>query len=50
MRIIPCFSINKNGDLVVVVPEEADVLTFGDGTDMLSIPLDNLCQVKLILY
>lgn len=36
-----CFSINKNGDLVVVVPEEADVLTFGDGTDMLSIPLDN---------
>lgn len=36
-----CFSINKKGDIVVVVPEEADILTFGTGTNILSLPLDN---------
>lgn len=35
------FSINKKGDIVVVVPEEADIITFGAGTNILSIPLDN---------
>ena len=36
-----CFSINKKGEIVVVVPDEADVLTFGNGDELLSIPLDN---------
>ena len=36
-----CFSINKKGEIVVVVPDEADVLTFGNGDEILSIPLDN---------
>lgn len=36
-----CFSINKRGEIVVVVPDEADVLTFGNGDELLSIPLDN---------
>lgn len=36
-----CFSINKKGEIVIVVPDEADVLTFGSGEDLLSIPLDN---------
>lgn len=35
-----CFSINKKGEIVVVVPDEADVLTFGNGDEQLSIPLD----------
>ena len=35
-----CFSINKRGEIVVVVPDEADVLTFGNGDELLSIPLD----------
>ena len=34
------FSIKK-GEIVVFVPEEADVLTFGSGSNILSIPLDN---------
>lgn len=36
-----CFSINKKGEIVIVVPDEADVLTFGNGSESLSIPLDN---------
>ena len=36
-----CFSINKRGEIIVVVPDEADVLTFGSGDNLLSIPLDN---------
>lgn len=36
-----CFTINKKGEIVVVVPDEADVLTFGQGSQALSIPLDN---------
>lgn len=36
-----CFSINKKGEIVVVVPDEADILTFGNGDELLSIPLDN---------
>lgn len=36
-----CFSINKKREIVVVVPDEADVLTFGNGDELLSIPLDN---------
>lgn len=36
-----CFSINKRGEIVVVVPDEIDVLTFGNGDELLSIPLDN---------
>ena len=36
-----CFSINKRGEIVVVVPDEADVLTFGNGDELLSIPLDS---------
>lgn len=35
------FSINKKGEIVVVVPEGAEVLTFGKGSNVLSIPLDN---------
>lgn len=35
-----CFSINKKGEIVVVVPDEAGVLTFGNGDELLSIPLD----------
>ena len=35
------FSINNKGEIVVVVPEEADVLTFGTGSNILSLPLDN---------
>lgn len=36
-----CFSINKKGEIVIVVPDEVDVLTFGNGNNLLSIPLDN---------
>ena len=35
-----CFSINKKGEIVIVVPDEANVLTFGNGNEQLSIPLD----------
>lgn len=35
-----CFSINKKGEIVVVVPDETNVLTFGNGDEQLSIPLD----------
>lgn len=35
-----CFSINKKGEIVIVVPDEANVLTFGNGDEQLSIPLD----------
>ena len=35
------FSINKKGEIVIVVPDEVDVLTFGNGNNPLSIPLDN---------
>lgn len=35
-----CFSINKRGEIVVVVPDETNVLTFGNGDEQLSIPLD----------
>lgn len=35
------FSINKKGEIVIVVPEEADVITFGVGSNILSLPLDN---------
>lgn len=34
------FSINKKGEIVVIVPEYTDVLTFGNGDELLSIPLD----------
>ena len=37
-----CFSINKKGEIVVVVPNDSDVLTFGNGEELLSIPLDNI--------
>ena len=36
-----CFSINKKGEIVVEVPEDADVLRFGIGSNILSLPLDN---------
>ena len=36
-----CFSINKKGEILVEVPEEADVLKFGIGSNILSLPLDN---------
>ena len=36
------FAINKKGEIVVVVPEETDILTFGTGSNILSIPLDNV--------
>lgn len=35
-----CFSINKKEEILVVVPEEADVLTFGNGETILTIPLN----------
>lgn len=35
-----CFYINKKGEIVVVVPDEANVLTFGNIGEQLSIPLD----------
>ena len=35
------FSVNKKGDIVVTVPEEADMLSFGTGSNILSLPLDN---------
>lgn len=35
-----CFSINKKGEIVIVVPEEVDVLSFGDGNTKLTLPLD----------
>ena len=36
-----CFSINKKGEILVEVPEKADVLEFGIGSNILSLPLDN---------
>ena len=39
-----CFSINKKGEIVVVVPEEADILTFGNGDTPISIPLDGIVE------
>ena len=36
-----CFSINKKGEIVVEVPEDVDVLKFGIGSNILSLPLDN---------
>lgn len=39
-----CFSINKRGEIVVVVPEESDILTFGDGNTLASIPLDGIIE------
>lgn len=39
-----CFSINKKGEIVVVVPEEADILTFGNGDKLASIPLDGVLE------
>ena len=39
-----CFSINKKGEIVVVVPEEADVLSFGKGAVPASIPLDGIVE------
>ena len=35
------FSINKKGEIEIVVPEESDMLTFGTGTNILLLPLDN---------
>ena len=35
-----CFSINKKEEITVVVPEESDILVFGDGSTKCSIPLD----------
>lgn len=35
------FSINKKGEIVIIVPEDTEVLTFGSGTNILSLPLDN---------
>ncbi len=34
------FSINKKGDIVVAVSEEVDSLTFGNGSNILSMPFD----------
>ena len=34
------FSINKKEEIIVIVPEEADYLSFGNGDNVLSIPLD----------
>lgn len=36
-----CFSINKKGEIIVVVPDEANVLTFGNGDELLSMPIDH---------
>ena len=35
-----CFTINKRGEIIVNVPEEIDVITFGNGSNNLCIPLD----------
>ena len=35
------FSISNKGEIVVVVPENDTVITFGTGSNILSIPLDN---------
>lgn len=35
------FSINKKGEIEVIVPEETDVLSFGTGDNLLTLPLDN---------
>ena len=35
-----CFSINKKEEITVIVPEESDVLVFGNGSTKCSIPLD----------
>lgn len=35
------FSINKKGEIVVDVPEGTDVLSFGTGSNIMSLPLDN---------
>ena len=39
-----CFSINKKEEFTVIVPEEADTLTFGEGDKLLSIPLDGIVE------
>lgn len=39
-----CFSINKKGEIVVAVPEEADILTFGNGNTLASIPLNGTVE------
>lgn len=36
-----CFTLNKKGDVVVIVPDEVDTLIFGEGSKTFSIPLDN---------
>ena len=35
-----CFTIKKEGEFVVTVPDNKDVLEFGDGNQPLSVPLD----------
>lgn len=35
-----CFTIKKEGEFVVTVPDNKDVLEFGDGNKLLSVPLD----------
>ena len=45
-NIEECFSINNKGEILVVVPDEADVLTFGNGDELFSIPLDNIVVWK----
>lgn len=39
-EISQCISINKKGDISIIVPDEATTLTFGDGDELIGIPLD----------
>lgn len=40
------FSINKKGEIVIAVPEDATTLTFGKGNDLLTLPIDNKLDWK----
>lgn len=35
-----CFTLNKKGEIIVVVPDEVDTLIFGEGSETLPFPLD----------
>lgn len=37
-----CFSINKKGDIIVIVPDDVEKLTFGGGSKLLCIPIDGV--------
>ena len=41
-----CFSLNKKGDITVIVPEESDSLTFGDGEEIIELPITNTIDWK----